>query len=396
MTRPNTFLFDLAPTAFGRIQLCRTGSFYRHDQGSFKVSKAMLETMAANAVERGVEIPIKLNHEGRTFAVGWVSPSSLKVQPWGSFHGLFGVAKWSDGDVQAAGKQGKLRYTSPEIVWNDRRMADSPRGKAGEPIGPTLCGIALVLDPFFTMDPVVFSRLSSVPLFPLKPTRRSYSMLTSEQIRAALTKADVPEANLDKATLVILDLCMAEANPAAAAPEEPMAAANPEEPKPEDQMGSYSKDPVFVALQKQNEVMAKKLEVVEKKQAEQAKKDREALYAEFDRKGKLKNADPKEAKELLEKYGEFAFRAAYGRNPELTEQAAPAGPANNRSAANSGIPSNGQETMPGTAHPILFNRQGFAPSVDDGAVREYMKQNPGTSYGQATRAISKELKRKTA
>lgn len=360
---PNVFLFDLAPNAQGRIQLARTGSFYRHDQGNFKVSKAMLETMRDNAVERGVDVPILLTHEGRTFAVGWVKPASLSVQPWGSFYGLFGVPTWSDEEIKNAGQQNKLKYTSPEIVWNDRRMADSPRGKAGEPIGPTLCAIALVLDPFFTMDPVVFGRLTPLPT----PRRQAkeFSMLTSEQIREALTKAEVPEANLDKAVLGIIDLQMAGA-PAPEPAEPPMDAAA-SDPMPDPQ-AQYSKDPVVAALQRQTEVQARELANLKKTQEAQAKLKKDELYASYSKAGKLRYADAKEARALLDgDNGERNFVAAYGRVPELTNQAAPAGPKDNKSTA---APETTEQTTPA--------RRGRLPVMNveaDAKIQKYAAEN---------------------
>lgn len=151
------FLFDVMVDApQGLVQLARTGSFYREDQGKFKVTKAMLLAMRDNAIERGVEIPIKITHEDSTQAAGWVEMSSLSVQPWRSGFGLFGKVSWST-DTKDKLKSGKYRYISPEINWNGKRYADSARGKAGEPIGPMLLAAALVLTPFFDMDPVKFS-----------------------------------------------------------------------------------------------------------------------------------------------------------------------------------------------------------------------------------------------
>lgn len=155
--KETVFLFDVMVDApEGMVQLARTGAFYREDQGKFKVTKAMLLMMRDNAMERGLEIPIKITHEDSRQAAGWVDCSTLSVQPWRSGFGLFGKVSWST-DTKDKLKSGKYRYISPEINWNGKRYADSARGKAGEPIGPMLLAAALVLTPFFDMDPVKFS-----------------------------------------------------------------------------------------------------------------------------------------------------------------------------------------------------------------------------------------------
>lgn len=386
------FLFDLAPNATGRIQLARTGSFYRQDQGNFSVTKKMLEMMAANAVERGVDIPIKLTHDGGTYAAGWVAPASLQVVPWGSFYGLFGVPRWDDVDVKAAGVAGKLKYTSPEIVWNDRRMADSKRGKAGEPIGPMICAIALVLDPFFTMDPVVFSRLpkASTPKPATRLTPRSYSMLTIDQARTQ-AEALIKSCKGDIATLdsVALQL-MADANGAPSAeepmPEEIVAAAE-ETPVPEEEpvaaAAGYSKDPVVAALQKQSESQAKELAGLRKAQEAQAKKDRDVLYAEFSRDGRLRNADAKESRELLDKHGEQAFRAAYGRNPKLVGITPPPAP--------TAAPATFSNAT--ASEPLKFGTRTLAAAVvTNEEVKAYQAQHPSVGAVDAMLKISAQKK----
>jgi hypothetical protein len=137
----------------GLVQLARTGSFYREDQGKFKVSKAMLLQMRDNAVERNLQIPIKLTHEREEYAAGWIACESLSVQPWQGGFGLFGKAMWTE-EARNAIKQGAVKYLSPEIVWNAKRLQASSRGEAGEAVGPMLVGAALVLSPFFDMEPV--------------------------------------------------------------------------------------------------------------------------------------------------------------------------------------------------------------------------------------------------
>lgn len=146
------FRFD-AKAPNGLVQLARTGSFYREDQGRFKVSKAMLLQMRDNAVERNLQIPIKLTHEREEYAAGWIACDSISVQPWQGGYGLFGKAVWTD-EARNAIKQGAVKYLSPEILWNAKRLQASARGEAGETIGPMLVGAALVLSPFFDMEPV--------------------------------------------------------------------------------------------------------------------------------------------------------------------------------------------------------------------------------------------------
>jgi Mu-like prophage I protein len=154
MMSETVFLFDVVSDApEGMIQLARTGSFYREDQGKFKVTKMMLLQMRDNAVERALDIPIKITHEDSRQAAGWVDCMTLSVQPWRTGYGLFGKVSWSS-DVKDKLQGGKYRYISPEINWSGRRYADSKRGAAGEAIGPMLLAAALVLTPFFDMEPV--------------------------------------------------------------------------------------------------------------------------------------------------------------------------------------------------------------------------------------------------
>jgi hypothetical protein len=147
----------------GMVQLARTGSFFRADQGQFKVTKAMLLQMRDNAIERGVDIPLKLTHEKEEYAAGWISPETISVQPWRNGYGLFGKANFTD-ETKAAIRQGAVRYISPEIVWNAKRMSASRKGAAGENIGPMLVAAALVLSPFFEMEPVVAYALKAQEL----------------------------------------------------------------------------------------------------------------------------------------------------------------------------------------------------------------------------------------
>lgn len=146
----------------GLIQLARTGRFFREDHGgSFAVTKRQLMEMRDNAIDRGLDIPIKYTHDGNTYAAGWVDCMSLSVQPTGVHgHGLFGKARWTE-DAKAQLDKGALKYISPEIVWAAKRMADTKRGVAGDDVGAMMVGAALVLTPFFDMAPVsLFSALT--------------------------------------------------------------------------------------------------------------------------------------------------------------------------------------------------------------------------------------------
>lgn len=146
----------------GLIQLARTGRFFREDHGgSFTVTKRQLLEMRDNAIDRGLEIPIKYTHAGDTYAAGWVDCMSLSVQPMGTHgHGLFGKARWT-AEAKSQLEAGSLKYISPEIVWAAKRMADTKRGAAGQDVGAMMVGAALVLTPFFDMAPVsLFSALT--------------------------------------------------------------------------------------------------------------------------------------------------------------------------------------------------------------------------------------------
>jgi hypothetical protein len=146
----------------GLIQLARTGRFYREDHGgSFTVTKRQLMEMRDNAIDRGLDLPIKYTHAGETYAAGWIDCLSLSVQPVGTHgHGLFGKARWTV-EAKAQLEAGALKYISPEIVWAAKRMAESKRGVAGDDVGAMMVGAALVLTPFFEMAPVsLFSALT--------------------------------------------------------------------------------------------------------------------------------------------------------------------------------------------------------------------------------------------
>jgi hypothetical protein len=364
------FYFDVGAVAAGAtstVQLCRTGSFYRADQGKFKVTRGMLEAMAANAQERGVDIALKLTHEGGTFAAGWVAPSSLTVRPWRSGYGLFGQATWAnDGNLLLALKAGRSKYISPEIVWSDRRMASSPRGHAGEPIGPSLVGAALVLDPFFSMDAVQFARaLRLASGLSLKPQRYNMDQKQIDAIKALLIEKGLPEETAADAVLALMSLLMGA--PAEEAPEEEMAAEAPLE--------AAAAPAIQAARDAQFSAMAKRLEALEAEKKGRDKTERDRLYAEYDGLGKLRFADKAEAKKLLDTHGAGAFAAAYGRVPALVDQAAPPAPA----------------ALP-TATSVTT---GDATHVEDSDVKAYLARpgNEALTYRAALKALSAERKR---
>ena len=161
MQKSKTMAYAMT-TPDGLIQLARTGRFYREDHGgSFTVTKRQLLEMRDNAIDRGLDIPVKYTHDGNTYAAGWVDCMSLSVQPMGTHgQGLFGKARWTE-DAKGQLDKGALKYISPEIVWAAKRMADTKRGMAGDDVGAMLVGAALVLTPFFDMAPVsLFSALT--------------------------------------------------------------------------------------------------------------------------------------------------------------------------------------------------------------------------------------------
>jgi hypothetical protein len=362
------------------VQLCRTGSFYRSDQGKFKVTRSMLETMAANACERGVDIPLKLTHEGNTLAAGWVSPASLQVRPWRSGYGLFGRVTWAaDAAIVAAIRAGRSKYISPEIVWADRRMADSARGYAGEPIGPVLCGAALVLDPFFSMDAIKFARAMRQALGrPNLPLRYAMSQEQIDKLKEILKEKGMPEEALDGAVLALMMALSGEA-PAEAPAEEPMPAENP---APAEIAASAA--PAAPAIQAARDAQFEKvLARVTALEAEKATRDaaeRSSLFAAYESKGKLRFADAGEARKLLDTHGAAAFKAAYGRVPELVATTAPEAPAALPTAAS-------------VATSEMAERAGvstFSIRITDEEIKAYQARTPGASYRQALKALSAE------
>jgi hypothetical protein len=369
-----------APSAETEVQLCRTGSFYRQDQGKFKVTRGMLEVMVANACERGVDIPLKLTHDGNTFAAGWVSPASLQVRPWRSGYGLFGLVTWAkDEALLSAVRAGRSKYISPEIVWADRRMADSPRGHAGEPIGPVLCGAALVLDPFFSMDAIQFSRFLLRPVLAPrlaagarpKPLRYAMDQSKIDKLKEILKARGLPEEALDGAVLDLMLALSGEAPAEEAAPEaEPMPAENPA-PAEIAASAAPAAPAIAAARDAQFEKVLARLAALEAEKAARDAAERASLFASFEKEGRLRFADAAEARRLLDTHGADAFRAAYGRVPALVATPAPDAPAALPTAADVAV-------------------KGDATHVSDEEIKSYQARNPGASYRAALRAISAE------
>jgi hypothetical protein len=294
------FVFEVAgfpdSASSSTVQLARTGTFFREDQGIFVVNRVMLEAMAANAVERGVKIPIKYRHPGPRpaadvnadisdqIAAGWVAPRSLRVMRWGRGWGLFGKAEWTEaarGRIAA----GELQYLSPEIIWSSRRSQNSQRGKAGEPIGPELLAAAFVPEPFFEMDPVKFARA-------VARRARRYSMLDQgmiDKFKEILGGLGLPE---DKLADAVLQLMAAQDAGSEAPAEEPMLEAK-------DEAGAAPVPPALAA----SKVAAGESEVLKK--LEEFSKRLSALEA-----GKAE-----------------VFHQAYGKALSLMSGAAPKAPA---------------------------------------------------------------------
>ena len=287
------------------IQLCRTGSFYRADMGHFKVTQTTLQKMLTNAQERGVDLPINYFHQGSNSAApvadrgaaGWVSPSTLSIRSYKGGYGLFGQARWTAEAVTAIRGQ-TLKYISPEIVWSDTRMAASESGPAGQPIGASLVGAALVNDPFFNLNPVSFSRARF-------GARKRYSMLSDEgktNLGKLLSSAGVAAEALDGLLaqvelLVLKDYQTAEAMPAPM--EEPMpAAATPAAPA--DAL------PGAAALAASRDVVATLTARLTRMEAAEASRQAEVTAQLFER---------------YRSEGRFRFVATPGTDPDGTKQA---------------------------------------------------------------------------
>jgi hypothetical protein len=350
-------LFPSPPSLESEIQLCRTGSFYRDDQGKFKITRAMLEAMAANAQERGVDLPIKYTHEGNTLAAGWVSPKGLAVRPWRGGYGLFGRVKWTEEAAAHIGR-GALKYISPEIIWGDKRLADSERGYAGEPIGPSLMAGALVLDPFFNMDPVRFARACGAAKE--HPVRvRRYSMLDQgmiDKMKEILGGVGLPE---DKLADAVLQLMAALEGGAPAPAEEPM----PEEGAAIEAAAQPPELAASVSL------LATKVATLEAGQKKREGDEKSTLFASYKAQGKLRYAVEAEARQLLEKSGVDAFKAAYSRVPALTGGSSPKAPGH----------------LP-TAVEVATAPAEYAPSPEE--LRAYSKQH-GVGLSKALVALRK-------
>jgi hypothetical protein len=385
MSAPFRFDVGAVTGATSTVQLCRTGSFYRADQGRFKVTRGMLEAMVANAQERGVDLPLKLTHEGNTLAAGWVPPSTLSVRPWRTGYGLFGSVTWAqDEALLSALRAGRSKYISPEIVWRDTRMAASPRGHAGEPIGPSLVGAALVLDPFFSMDAVQFSRFASRLAAGLahKPQRYAMDQGMIDKVKDVLKDKGMAEESLDGAVLALM---MALSGGSAEQPSEPMPAEATPEAKPEEEELPYDKAAPAIAAARvaQFDKMAKRLAELEAKDKAREAKENDALFSEFSLAGRLRFADKDEAKKLLEQHGPDAFKAAYGRVPALEQPA----PKQTAALPTAKIGEALEQASNKTGAPVV-NADKAVPVE---AIRKYMREN-GVTAAKAATALSRAAK----
>lgn len=340
----DVFCFDLAPQiaampitvevpAQCEIQLCITGAFYRVDMGHFKVTPRTLEKMMQNAQERGVDIPVNYHHLGNDpqapiksrEAAGWVSPKSLRIGSYKGGQALFGMAVWT-AEAAAALKGEKLRYISPEIEWAATRMAASEAGPAGAPIGPMLTAAALTNDPFFSMNPVTFSRRYN--------SARRYSMLSDTakaNILKLLKSAGVDATVLDGLMAQILVEIMTQA------PE------TPEAPVVEEVMPAAAAAPAaegtaqasLAASRDVNAALNKRLALLESRELTRETEHGAALYSRYESEGRFRiyavaDTDPtgaKAAKAKLAK-GLAFFREVFDGVPPLTGQRPPAAATN--------------------------------------------------------------------
>jgi phage I-like protein len=345
----DVFLFDLGALACevvvespieSEIQLCRTGAFYRADMGHFKVTRSTLEKMVQNAIERGVDIPINYYHKGGDHnapnserkAAGWVRPASLLIRGYKGGFGLFGVARWTAEAAQKI-KAEELRYISPEIVWADVRMAATEAGPAGEPIGASLTGAALVNDPFFNLNPVVFSWRGA----PGNGAPKRYYMLNDTRkanIEKLLKGAGVPAEALAgllaQITLEVMASYKEESESPVMATEEvkveeamPAAAATPTEANAQAQ--------ALAASREGQAALARRVAQLESEAIQRKADEGAALFERYKKEGRFRvyaeaANDPtgeKKAKEHMGK-GVAFFRAVFDAVPPLTGARPPA------------------------------------------------------------------------
>jgi phage I-like protein len=419
MMSETVFLFDIISDApEGMVQLARTGSFYREDQGKFKVTKMMLLQMRDNAMERALDIPIKITHEDSRQAAGWVDCMTLSVQPWRTGFGLFGKVSWST-DTKDKLKGGKYRYISPEINWSGKRYADSKRGLAGEPIGPMLLAAALVLTPFFDMEPVRFS---------LAAGKRQYSAgdnmylgiealpMLKEFLAGKVEGLDAGKVDALSAELLIglmeyqrkmheMEMAKAEEKVAEEVSGEPKLEIEIEgmgEEMSEELVASQmpmdslqasvgriatafglkatTDTAVLVATAeakaKAYDVLAKKVASLEASAAKQAEVEKQALFSKYQSEGRFRmfsvaGTDPdgsKAAGEILSK-GVDVFSAVFGKIAPLTEAASPASPEMPERSSSTG---EGMVSFPAEAEIHKF------------------AADKGVTYGQAVKALLKK------
>jgi phage I-like protein len=368
----------------GEIQLLRTGNFYRQDLGHFKITRNTLEKMVANAQERGVDLPVNYLHLGADpnarkedrEAAGWVPAMSLTIRGYKGGHGLFGRVRWT---AQAAQKiaEKKLKYISPEIVWSDVRMAASPNGPAGAPIGPQLVGAGLVNDPFFNLDPVTLSRHNRATLFSIMPHERVNYMLSDNskaEITDLLIKSGIGKDSVEGVLAQIQVKIMEDYKTSEKIETMPEAAPMTEA---EMQMGEEKKDEYGKIIAAQREAMKTlnaKVAELEARDQKRVSEETQALFVRYKGEGRFRifaraNEDPtgeKKAGEIL-KQGLSIFRNVFDSVDPLTGQKPP--------VVNGDLPT--------------VADAGNSDAANDREIRKYMADHK-CDYGDAARAVTNQ------
>ena len=337
----SVFCFELGPmvaptvdtqAAETEIQLARTGSFYRVDMGHFKVTRSTLERMVVNALERGIDLAINYHHYGgdpnkpasERKAAGWVKPSSLEVRSSKGGFGLFGRARWTK-EAAASIQAEELRYISPEIVWAETRMAASPAGPAGEAIGAALVGAALTNDPFFNLQPIVFSWRGARLTAPKRCNMLTEAGKTkiSDLLKAAGVAETALEGLLAQITLTVIEDYKAAEMPAAPMAEEPAV-------EVEMQAAEGTAQAALAAAREANTALSARVKVLEARDMAREQEAAEQLFARYQAEGRFRGyavagTDPdgsKKARQLLQKGAAF-FREVFESIPPLVGTPAP-------------------------------------------------------------------------
>jgi hypothetical protein len=271
-------------------------------------------------------------------------------------------------------------------------MADSSRGYAGEPVGPALVGAALVLDPFFSMDPVRFARALRRALS--RPKAQEYAAMDMNALKEQVAKFLVSKGIAEDASggMAAEILLMCNEPDADDAPAEPMAAdaapaapaADAPAPTQPYSLGALAAvfgitgdvTPERIALAaKASQARIKGLEdqvaKIEKSRADDLKVTREAEFSRNEREGKHLNfarVSGTFARELFD--GDYAlYTREVGKQPALTASRAPEGTA-----------------------PTSATSATSAIEVSHESVAAYQAQHPGVTYKAAALAVSKSAK----